>query len=113
MLMAGMLGFRLRPEAGVTSETLAALADAAMRALVMTALATPGIGAQEVTARPFDAPAVGQWSLPALGLGAIATAFLEADPTFTWDEARAATIRTTLAEPDPTQLMNAATRRWG
>ena len=99
-LMAGLLGFRLRPQAGVTFETLAALVDAAMRGMVMTALTVPGIAAHRTTAQPFDAPEAGHWSLPALGLGAIATAFLEPDPAFTWDAARATAIREALSAPD-------------
>ena len=99
-LLAGMLGFRLRPESGVTFGTLAALVNAAMRGLVMTALTVPGITAHRTTAQPFDAPEAGEWSLPALGLGAIATAFLEPDPAFTWDTARAAAIRKALTAPD-------------
>lgn len=99
-LMAHLLGFRLRPQGGVTFETLAALADAAMRGLVVSALSVPGIAAHRTTAQPFDAPEAGEWSLPALGLGAIATAFLEPDPGFTWDPARAAAIGEALAAPD-------------
>jgi len=100
-LMAGLLGFRLRPEGGVTFETLAVLVNAAMRGLVMTALTVPVTAAQRTTARPFGAPEAGEWSLPALGLGAMATAFLEPDPEFTWNEARAAALRDALTTPGP------------
>jgi AcrR family transcriptional regulator len=99
-LMAGLLGFRLRQEAGATFETLAALVTAAMRGLVMTALTVPDIAGHRTTAQPFGASEAGEWSLPALGLGAIATACLEPDPDFTWDEARAAAIHAALAAPD-------------
>jgi AcrR family transcriptional regulator len=99
-LMAGLLGFRLRPRSGVTFETLAALVDAVMRGLVMTALTAPDIATRRMTARPFDAPEAADWSLPALGLGAIGAAFLEPDPEFTWDPARAAAIRDALTAPD-------------
>jgi AcrR family transcriptional regulator len=99
-LMAHLLGFRLRPQGGVTFETLAALVNAAMRGLVMAALSAPDIAAYRTTAQPFDTPEAGEWSLPALGLGAIATAFLEPDPEFTWDPARAAAIREALTAPD-------------
>ena len=99
-LMVALLGFRLRPEAGVTFETLAAMVNATMLGLVMTALTVPGIAAHRTTAQPFGAPEAGEWSLPALGLGAIAAAFLEPDPEFTWDAARAAAIREALAAPD-------------
>jgi hypothetical protein len=98
--MAGMLGCRLRAKSGVTFETLAALVGAAMHGLVMTALTVPDIADRRVAARPFDAPGVGEWSLPALQLGAIATAFLEPDPEFTWDTARAAAVRAALTPPD-------------
>jgi AcrR family transcriptional regulator len=96
-VMMGLLGFRLRAESGVTFQTLAELVDATMRGLVMSALTVPDIAAHRAAARPFDAPEVGEWSLPALGLGALASAFLEPDPEFTWDAERAAAIRDALA----------------
>ena len=99
-LMAHLLGVRLRPEAGVSFETLAQLVTATMQGLITTALTVPGIAAFRTTARPFGAPEAGEWSLPALGLGAIATAFLESDPDFAWDAARAAALRDVLAAPD-------------
>jgi AcrR family transcriptional regulator len=99
-LMTHLLGFRLRPEAGVTFETLAALIDAVMRGIVMAALTAPDLAVHRVAARPFDAPEHGEWSFAALGLGAIATAFLEPDPEFTWDTKRAAAIRRALIAPD-------------
>lgn len=99
-LMATLLGYRLRAQASVTFETLAALVDAAMRGLVMMAMTAPGTAAQRISARPFGAPRASEWSLPALGLGAIATAFLEPDPEFTWDAGRAAAFRDTLNSPD-------------
>ena len=99
-LMAGLLGFRPRAESGVTFETLAVLVTAAMRGLVMTALTVPDITAQRAAAQPFGAPDAREWSLPALGLGAMATAFLEPDPEFTWDAERAAAIRDALRSPD-------------
>jgi len=95
-LLASLLGFRLRPESGVTFQTLATLVDATMRGLVMTALTVPDTVGQRTTARPYDAPEAGEWSVPALGLSAIATAFLEPDPEFTWDGSRAAALREAL-----------------
>jgi AcrR family transcriptional regulator len=97
--MAGMLGFRPRAESGVTFETLAVLVTATMRGLLMTALTVPGIAGRPVTAQPFGATDASEWSIPALGLGAIATAFLEPDPEFTWDAARATAIGNALASP--------------
>jgi AcrR family transcriptional regulator len=97
--MAGLLGLRLRPEAGVTFETLATLVNATMRGMIMTALTVPAISGHRAAAQPFSAPEAGEWSVPALGLGAMATAFLEPDPGFTWDTERAAAIRDALASP--------------
>jgi AcrR family transcriptional regulator len=101
-LIAGLLGFRLRPQDGVTFENLAVLIDAAMRGLVLTALTVPDVAAHRTTAQPFGAPEAAHWSLPALGLGAIATAFLEPDPEFTWDSRRASALREALNAPDLT-----------
>ena len=53
-----------------------------------------------VQVRQLPVRAVHVLSLPALGLGAIATAFLEPDPGFIWDPARAAAIHEALAAPD-------------
>jgi len=98
-LMSTLLGFRLRPQGGVTFEALATLVSATMRGLLMMALTVPGIDAHRVDAQPFDAPEAAQWSLPALGLGAVASSFLEPDPDFTWDASRVAAIREALAPP--------------
>jgi hypothetical protein len=48
---------------------LAALVNATMLGLVMTALTVPDIAGHRTAARPFGAPEAGQWSLPALGPG--------------------------------------------
>jgi AcrR family transcriptional regulator len=96
-LMASLLGFRLRKHAGVTFETLVILVDATMRGLVMTALTEPDMVGHSACARPFGAPDPGEWSLPALGLGAIATSFLEPDPEITWDASRTAALRDALS----------------
>jgi AcrR family transcriptional regulator len=98
--MAAALGFRLRPEAGVTFETLAELVSATMRGLVMSALTVPGSAGRRICAQPFGAPDASDWSLLGLGLGAAATAFLEPDPEFTWDAARAAALSNALSSPD-------------
>jgi AcrR family transcriptional regulator len=100
-LMADLLGFRLRADSGVTFETLATLVNAAMNGLLMAALTMPDMAERRAAARPFDAPAADEWSLPALGLGAIGTAFLEPDPEFTWDASRAAALRAALTAPGP------------
>jgi AcrR family transcriptional regulator len=96
-LMAGLFGYRLRPEMGATFETIATLLDATMRGLVIMALSRPGIAEYRTQASPFGAAARDDWSLPALGLTSIASAFLEPDPDFEWDGERLASIRQALA----------------
>ncbi len=91
-----LLGYRLRPELGASFETLARLLDAEMRGLVMMALADPGVATQRMQARPFGAEGVSEWALPALGLAAVAVAFLEPDPQVHWDERRAVRAREAL-----------------
>jgi len=97
-LLTTLLGYRLRPGSGVTFETIATLLSATMRGLVLTALSIPDIGTRRMPASPFGAPVSQEWSLPALGLGAVASAFLEPDPATQWDDKRRAGIRRTLAD---------------
>jgi len=99
--LTALFGYRLRPGLGVTFQSLAALLDATMRGLVMMASSTPDIAGDRVRARPFGAAAEEEWSLPALGLASVATAFLEPDPTITWDDARLTAVREALASWSP------------
>jgi AcrR family transcriptional regulator len=96
-LMAGLFGYRLRPELGASFETLAALLDATMRGLVIQALSEPGLGGYRVQASPFGAAAEDEWSLAALGGASIATAFLEPDPAIEWHQDRLVRIRQALS----------------
>jgi AcrR family transcriptional regulator len=101
--LSGIFGYRLRPELGATFEMLATLLSATMRGLIVTALSTPGIAGHRVHARPFGAAAEDEWSMPALGLASMASAFLEPDPGIQWDEHRRADVRQALrtwAPPD-------------
>jgi AcrR family transcriptional regulator len=90
--LAGLLGYRLRPESGVTFEIVAMLLDAAIRGLVIMALSTPGIATQRVQARPAGAVTADEWSVPALGMVGIASGFLEPDPAVEWDAERIAGV---------------------
>jgi AcrR family transcriptional regulator len=92
-LLAGLFGYRLRPESGATFQTLAALLDATMRGLVVMALSMPDLATYRARASPFGAAAQDQWSLPALGAASIASAFLEPDPAIEWDDERLARLR--------------------
>lgn len=86
--LAGLFGYRLRPELAASYETLAALLSATMRGLVITALSTPDIATHVTVASPFGAAGKDQWSLPAIGIASIAMAFLEPDATIEWDSER-------------------------
>jgi len=99
--LTALFGYRLRPGLGVTFQTLAALLDATMRGLVMMASSTPDIAGDRVRARPFGAAGEEEWSLPALGLASVATAFLEPDPAITWDDGRLTAVREALASWSP------------
>ncbi|HEX9356611.1 MAG TPA: TetR/AcrR family transcriptional regulator [Streptosporangiaceae bacterium] len=99
--LAGLFGYRLRPELGATFATLAPLLSASMRGLVIMALSMPEIATQRTAAAPFGAAAQEEWSLPAIGLASIASSFLEPDPDVVWDDARIATVRQALADLVP------------
>ena len=81
-----LLGCRLRPGTGVTYESMARLANASIRGLVIMAPSSPEIAAQRFTGNPAGAPEAAQWSHPALGLAALAIAFIEPDPAVEWTE---------------------------
>jgi len=101
--LAGLFGYRLRPDAGATFETVATLIDATMRGLVIMALSVPDLAAQRALASPFGAASKDEWSLPAMGLAGLASAFLEPDPAIQWDDERLAAVRqalTALTPPD-------------
>ena len=95
--LTALFGYRLRPGSGVTFEAMATLVSATMRGLVVMALSSPEVAGQRIEASPFGASAPGEWSLPALGLGGIASAFLEPDPAVEWDAERIAAVRQALA----------------
>lgn len=94
---AELLGYRLRPELGVTFETVATLANTMLRGLLITALSTPEVATRQVEAAPFGASAAAGWSPVSLGIASIAVGFLEPDPTVTWDAERLADVRRRLA----------------
>lgn len=99
--LAGLFGYRLRPELGATFETVATLIDATTRGLVIMALSVPDIAAHRTLASPFGAASKGEWSLPATGLAGLASAFLEPDPAIKWDDERLAAVRQALTALTP------------
>ncbi|MFI6392270.1 TetR/AcrR family transcriptional regulator [Nonomuraea sp. NPDC050547] len=74
---AGLFGLRLRP--GATYESVAAMAGATVRGLVLMTPADPGVLTRRIMASPFGAPEPAEWSEPALAVAAVILAFFEAD----------------------------------
>lgn len=95
--VTGLVGLRLRPEMGTTFETLAVLASATIRGLVIMAPSSPDIAATRFHANPFGAPEPAVWSPSALGIAAIATAFVEPDPEVEFDDERIEAVRQALS----------------
>lgn len=91
--LAGLLGYRLRPEVHGSFEMIASLASATLRGLVIMALSTPELASRHVQARPFGAAATAEWSAVGLATASMAFAFLEPDPTVEWDSARLEDVR--------------------
>jgi AcrR family transcriptional regulator len=94
--LAGLFGYRLRPELDTSFDTLATLLSATLRGLVITALANPGIAEHRTVASPPGAAGKESWSLPAISIASIATAFLEPDPATRWNDERLAEIHRVL-----------------
>jgi len=97
--MAGLFGFRLRPELGSSFEALATVLSGCLRGLVVLALSMPDLAEHTTRAQPAGATEPGEWSLAALGLAGVAASFLEPDPDVRWDARRLRSLRTALAEP--------------
>jgi AcrR family transcriptional regulator len=95
--LAGLLGYRLRPELAISYETIATLLTASLRGLVIMALATPGIASYRARARPFGAVETAEWSQAALGTASLAWACLEPDPAVEWDRDRITRTRQELS----------------
>lgn len=101
--LAGLFGYRLRPELGATFETTGKLLMATMHGLVIMALSTPEIADYRVQASPLGAAAKDEWSLVAMGFASVVSMFLEPDPTIEWNDERIAGVRKVLsgwAPPD-------------
>lgn len=91
-----LLGLRLRPESGMTFETVASLATATIRGLVLMAPANPAVSTQRCHANPFGAPEAAEWSQPALAIAAVTVAQLEPAPDAEFDDERIAAVREAL-----------------
>jgi AcrR family transcriptional regulator len=96
--LAGLLGYRLRPEVQGSFEMIASLASATLRGLVIMALSTPETASRRIQARPVGAARAAEWSPVALTTASIAFAFLEPDPAVEWNSERLAEVRRALGE---------------
>ncbi|MFC4013285.1 TetR/AcrR family transcriptional regulator [Nonomuraea purpurea] len=76
----------LRPRAGITFGTVARLAIATLRGLILMAPSNPEITAQRFQANPFGAPEPAEWSEPALAIATVVLGLLEADPEVEWTD---------------------------
>lgn len=88
-----VLGYRLRPETGGSFATIATLASATLRGMVIMALSNPELATRRVRANPAGASTTADWSLIGMAAASIATTFLEPDPDVEWDEQRLASLR--------------------
>jgi len=105
-----LLGYRLRPGLGATFGDLAALLNATMRGLVIMAHSMPELGQQRASTGPLAGAPTADWSLPALGLASVATAFIEPDPEVRWDRDRIANVRQVFAALAPGDEHSSANR---
>jgi hypothetical protein len=95
--VAGLFGYRLRPELGASYEILATLASAISRGLILMSLSMPELAGERLKASSFGAAGVEEWSLVATGMAAVAFAFFEPDPALEWGPERVAVLRQALA----------------
>ncbi|HZX07549.1 hypothetical protein [Kribbella sp.] len=87
---ADLLGYRLRAGSDVGFGTVATLANATMRGLVITAQSTPETATERLRADPFGTGRPADWSLPGLAIAAVVSGQLEVDPTVVWSPERIA-----------------------
>ncbi|MGC3995189.1 MAG: hypothetical protein QM779_13920 [Propionicimonas sp.] len=84
-----LLGFKFRDSVEpVGLDEFAALGEAIVIGLALTASSTPELAGRRFVIDPFLTGQIAEWSYPALGFASIATALLEEDPSVTWDDAR-------------------------
>ena len=92
-VLAGLVGYRLRPETAASFETLATLNTAALHGLITMAISDPTLATQCLQAAPFWPNDGAEWSLPAMALASNVSALLEPDPETDWRAERATALR--------------------
>ncbi len=94
--LATLFGLRLRPSLHTGFGELATHLSATMRGFVLTAMARPDLARRQPKSGILGTETTADWSLPALGVATTALAYLEPDPTVTWDAHRLTAVRDTL-----------------
>lgn len=92
-VLAGLVGYRLRPETAASFDTLATLNTAALHGLITMAISDPALATQRLQAAPCWPNDKGEWSLPGMALASNVSALLEPDPEIDWRAERAAALR--------------------
>lgn len=91
-LLAGLVGYRLRPDSAASFETIATLNTAALHGLITMAISDPGLASQRLRAAPLWTAKSAEWSLPGLALASITSALLEPDPETDWEAERTSAL---------------------
>jgi AcrR family transcriptional regulator len=99
-MLAGLVGYRLRPEAAASFETIATLNTAALHGLITMAISDPGLATQRLRAAPLWTAKSAEWSLPGLALASIISVLLEPDPEIDWEAERTTALRELVAPDD-------------
>jgi AcrR family transcriptional regulator len=96
-VLAGLVGYRLRPDAASSFDTVAILMSAAVRGVTTMATSDPDLATQRLEAAPFRSTQRAEWSLAAMALASVVSALLEPDPEIEWDADRAMALREVVA----------------
>jgi AcrR family transcriptional regulator len=92
-ILADLVGYRLRPEAAASFETIATLNTAALHGLITMAISDPGLATRRLWAAPLWTAKSAEWSLPAMALASIISVQLEPDPEIDWEAERTTALR--------------------
>ena len=83
---AKRIGLRVRTDTDANFHSIATLASATVRGLILMSPTNPEIDSRRFLANPFGAPEAAEWTMPALGLATMVLSFLETDPDVHWGD---------------------------
>lgn len=102
--LAGLLGYRIRPELDADFDVLATIANANLRGMVLMTPTMPEIAERRFAGDPFGTAAITgpvEWSQPGIVFAGAVLTFVQPDPEVEWDDERIAYVRQAiLAGPD-------------